>query len=98
DETVFKIERCTGNNCTNFAEIAQVGANVTTFPNGGLAKNTWYRYRVRASNGNGDSAYSNIATEKTPPKYLTGARALSMRRVSRKPAALFLRVGQKSFC
>jgi len=68
DETVFKIERCTGNNCTNFAEIAQVGANVTTFPNGGLAKNTWYRYRVRASNGNGDSAYSNIATDKTPPK------------------------------
>jgi len=67
DETVFKIERCTGNNCTNFAEIAQVGANVTTFPNTGLSRNTWYRYRVRASNGNGDSAYSNVASEKTRP-------------------------------
>ena len=68
DETVFKIERCTGNNCTNFGEIAQVGANVTSYPDTGLAKNTWYRYRVRASNGNGDSAYSNTVTIKTPPK------------------------------
>jgi hypothetical protein len=67
DETVFKIERCTGNNCTNFAEIAQVVANDTTFPNTGLSRNTWYRYRVRASNANGDSAYSNIASEKTRP-------------------------------
>jgi hypothetical protein len=68
NETVFKIERCTGNNCTNFGEIAQVGANVTSYPNSGLTKNTWYRYRVRASNANGDSAYSNTVTEKTPPK------------------------------
>jgi len=67
DETVFKIESCVGNNCTNFGEIAQVGANVTSYTNGGLARNTWYRYRVRASNANGDSAYSNIATVKTPP-------------------------------
>ena len=67
DETLFRIERCTGNNCTNFAEIAQVGANVTTFPNTLLSRNTWYRYRVRASNGNGDSAYSNVASEKTRP-------------------------------
>jgi hypothetical protein len=68
NETVFKIERCTGNGCSNFGEIAQVGANVTSYPNSGLTKNTWYRYRVRASNSNGDSAYSNIVTEKTPPK------------------------------
>ena len=67
DETVFKIERCTGNGCTNFGEIAQVGANVTSFPNTGLARNTWYRYRVRASNTNGDSAYSNIVQVKTSP-------------------------------
>jgi len=67
DETVFKIESCVGNNCTNFGEIAQVGANVTSYPNVGLTRNTWYRYRVRASNANGDSAYSNIATVKTPP-------------------------------
>src|SRR4030095_6960296 len=67
NETVFKIERCQGNNCTNFAEIAQVGANVTSFPNTGLTRNTWYRYRVRAFNGSGDSGYSNIASDKTSP-------------------------------
>jgi len=65
NETGFKIERCQGNNCTNFAEIAQVGANVTSFPNTGLTRNTWYRYRVRAFNGSGDSGYSNIASDKT---------------------------------
>ena len=67
DETVFKIERCTGNGCANFGEIAQVGANVTSFPDTGLTRNTWYRYRVRASNGNGNSAYSNVVTVKTSP-------------------------------
>ena len=65
NETVFKIERCQGNNCTNFAEIAQVGAGNTSYPDGGLASNTFYRYRVRASNAAGDSAYSNIAKGKT---------------------------------
>ena len=65
NETGFSIERCTGNNCTNFAQIATVGANVTSFPDTGLATNTRYRYRVRAFNGSGNSAYSNIITVKT---------------------------------
>jgi fibronectin type III domain protein len=67
NETGFKIERCQGNNCTNFAEIAQVGANVTSYPNTGLTRNTWYRYRVRAFNGSGNSGYSNAASAKTSP-------------------------------
>ena len=67
NETSFKIERCTGNNCTNFAQIDQVGANVTSDSDSGLTRNTWYRYRVRASNANGDSAYSNIVNIKTSP-------------------------------
>ncbi|MFY9620708.1 MAG: fibronectin type III domain-containing protein [Pyrinomonadaceae bacterium] len=66
NELGFRIERCTGNNCTNFLQIAQVGPNVTTFPNTGLSPNTRYRYRVRAFNGGGNSAYSNIAQAKTP--------------------------------
>jgi fibronectin type III domain protein len=66
NEDGFKIERCSGNNCTNFVQIAQVGANVTSFPNTGLSANTRYRYRVRAFNGIGNSAYSNIAQAKTP--------------------------------
>ncbi len=61
DETGFKIERCTGATCTSFAQIATVGANVTTYANTGLAAGTSYRYRVRATKTGADSAYSNIA-------------------------------------
>jgi ABC-type ATPase with predicted acetyltransferase domain len=34
--------------------------------NTGLAGNKTYRYRVRAFNATGNSAYSNIATVRTP--------------------------------
>jgi acid phosphatase type 7 len=66
NESGFKIERCKNVNCTNFAQIAQVGANVTTFADTGVSKNTSYSYRVRAFNGGGNSSYSNTATAKTP--------------------------------
>jgi hypothetical protein len=69
NESGFKIERCNkGKNCTNFVEIAQVPASVATYSNTGLARNTQYRYRVRAFNAIGNSAYSNIATGTTPRK------------------------------
>lgn len=48
DETGFKIERCIGVGCTSFAEIATVGANVTTYQDTGLSNSTTYRYRVKA--------------------------------------------------
>jgi len=67
NEQNFRIERCTGNGCSNFAEIATVGSNVTTYNDSGLTRNTWYRYRVRASNTGGNSGYSNIVTVKTSP-------------------------------
>jgi hypothetical protein len=66
NEQGFRIERCTGQNCTNFAQIAQVGANVTSFANTGLTANTRYRYRVQAFNASGNSAFSNIVQIKTP--------------------------------
>jgi acid phosphatase type 7 len=66
NETGFRIERCKNATCTNFVQVAQVGANITTFANTGLTKNTTYNYRVRAFNGGGNSAYSNTATAKTP--------------------------------
>ena len=66
DETGFSIERCAGNGCTNFAQIATVGANTTSYADSGLTSKTWYRYRVLAFNGNGNSAYSNIAQDRTP--------------------------------
>ena len=60
------IERCKGSTCTNFAQIATVGANVTSYSNTGLSSNTSYRYRVRAYNASGNSGYSNIAKATTP--------------------------------
>jgi len=66
NEDGFKIERCAGATCTNFAQIATVGANVKMFSNTGLKPNTTYRYRVRAYNLSGNSAFSNIASAKTP--------------------------------
>ena len=47
NETGFRIERCKGATCTNFAQIATVGANVTSYSNTKLTANTTYRYRVR---------------------------------------------------
>jgi hypothetical protein len=64
NETGFSIERCTGNGCTNFVQVATAVTN--GFADSGLTKNTWYRYRVRAFNANGNSAYSNIEQVKTP--------------------------------
>jgi hypothetical protein len=66
DESGFRIERCKNPNCTNFAQITQVGAGVTTFADTTVSKNTAYNYRVRAFNAAGNSAYSNTASAKTP--------------------------------
>jgi C1A family cysteine protease/predicted secreted protein len=66
NETGFKIERCKGSTCSNFGQIATVGANVTTYSSTGLSQSSTYRYRVRAYNAAGNSAYSNIAAATTP--------------------------------
>lgn len=65
NETGFKIERCTGTGCSDFAQIATVGANITSFASTGLSASTSYNYRVRAANAAGDSDYSNIASATT---------------------------------
>jgi subtilisin family serine protease len=65
-ENGFHIERCMGANCNNFAEISTTLADVTTYPNSGLLPQTLYRYRVRAFNTVGNSAYSNTAEATTP--------------------------------
>jgi hypothetical protein len=69
NENGFKIDRCQGAGCTNFAHIASVGANSTAYSNTGLSASTTYRYRVRAYNGGGNSQYSNEAEATTlaPP-------------------------------
>ncbi|MFN7946861.1 MAG: S8 family serine peptidase [Blastocatellia bacterium] len=69
NEDGFKIERCQGAGCesnpANFAQIATVGANVTSYQNTGLSASTSYSYRVRANNTAGDSDYSNTASATT---------------------------------
>ncbi len=64
-ETGFAIERCLGAGCTNFAQVASVGRDVTSHLDTGLARNTQYSYRVRATGAGGNSAYSNITSAKT---------------------------------
>jgi photosystem II stability/assembly factor-like uncharacterized protein len=59
NEDGFKIERKISGG--SYSEIATVAANVTTYKDTGLSKNTTYYYRVKAFNGKGDSAYSNEA-------------------------------------
>ena len=72
DETNFRVERATGQGGT-FSEIATTAANVTTYDSRGLAASTEYCYRVRASNANGNSAYTSMscattdASAPTPP-------------------------------
>lgn len=80
NEDGFKIERCAGAGCSDFAQIATVVANVTGFSNTGLAASTSYTYRVRAYNTGGNSAYAEPATASTqasggPPLAPTSLRA-----------------------
>lgn len=65
NESGFRIERAPGTT-TTYAEIATVGAGVTTYSNTGLSASTQYSYRVRAYNTGGNSAYSGVASATTP--------------------------------
>ena len=57
DETGFKVQRKTGTTGT-YADIASVGANVTSYTDASLMNATTYCFRVNAFNTNGNSAYS----------------------------------------
>ena len=71
NETGFRVERCSGAACTNFAQIgANTAANITAFADEfGVAAGTSYSYRVRAFNATDSSAFSTTATVVTgsPP-------------------------------
>ncbi|MCJ7750413.1 MAG: fibronectin type III domain-containing protein, partial [Armatimonadetes bacterium] len=64
NEDGFDIERSLSAS-SGFAQIATVGANVTSYASTGLSAGTTYYHRVRAYNSAGDSAYSNTASATT---------------------------------
>lgn len=69
NETGFAIERCSGKrSCTNFVEIAQVGANATSYVDTSVVGATQYFYRMRAFNSGGSSSYTSTVSAKTPRK------------------------------
>ena len=65
DEDGFKIERCTGSNCTDFQLLATMPTNVASITDWGLSKNRTYKYRMCAYNSAGDSCYTNTTTATT---------------------------------
>ncbi|MBI4837631.1 MAG: fibronectin type III domain-containing protein [Nitrospirae bacterium] len=64
NETGFKIERKLGVDGT-YSQIADVGANATTYADAVLLIGTVYYYRIKAYSSVGDSDYSNEASAAT---------------------------------
>ncbi len=63
--TSYLLERCQGNSCTSFAQIASVGN--LTYSDSGLSAGVSYTYRVRATDAAGNlSAYSPEVSATTP--------------------------------
>jgi len=63
--TGYLVERCIGNGCTAFIQIATI--TVTSYADSGILNNTSYGYRVRATDAKGNlSSYSNVTTVNTP--------------------------------
>ena len=65
NELRFRIERCLGENCTTFDSLATVGANIATYSDTTATINNTYRYRVRADNNVGVSAFASVAQANT---------------------------------
>ncbi len=88
NEDGFKIERCTGTGCTDFAQITTVLSNITSHSDTGLTTGTTYCYRVRAFNSGGDSDYSNVACATTMGK--DGGVVLLQGRTDHSGTAVYL--------
>jgi hypothetical protein len=81
NETGLKIERKTDLAGT-YTQIANIGANKTSFVDSSLSAETKYFYRVRAYNTGGHSGYSNEANATTLPKPPTVPQSLVANAVS----------------
>ncbi len=67
NETGFSIERNDGPTFSGFVEIDTTGINVTAFTDTSLTQGVTYRYRVRAFNASGNSAYTSTVEISTTP-------------------------------
>jgi titin len=65
DETDFQIQRSTDG--INFTNLGNSPANATGGTDSALTPNTNYWYRVRARNAAGNSAWSNVVSQRTNP-------------------------------
>ncbi len=63
--TQLRVERCRGSRCTDFAAVAVLNGEATTWLDTTVASRTTYRWRLRAGNAAGWSAPGNIATATT---------------------------------
>ena len=70
NEDGVKIERSSDGGKT-WSQLAQVGANITTYSDLSVSARKTYQYRVRAYNTAGNSAYSNVAQVTVPQAALT---------------------------
>lgn len=72
-EDSFRIQRRTGEG--DFALLASVGADATTYEDTAVAEDTQYTYRVAACNADGCSGFSNEARAATTPRPPSGLEA-----------------------
>lgn len=80
NETRFVVGRCNGSSCNNFAELATVNANVTTYTDSSVQPSTSYRYRVLAYSGTTVATsypVASVTTPAAPPTTLTAPSNLT---------------------
>lgn len=66
NEDLFLVQRCSGKNCSDFADLPPRAANSTSFVDGTVSAGTYYSYRVQAAkNGVTPSPFSNVASTGT---------------------------------
>ncbi|HEV8510121.1 MAG TPA: hypothetical protein VGQ48_06665 [Gemmatimonadales bacterium] len=99
NETGFRLERCSGAGCTNFAQVGtNLAANAVTFTDEGLTASTAYSYRIRAFNATDTSAFSNTlnvtttAVTASPSFTMAGAGEISTCNSNAGPVATSLLV------
>ncbi len=63
------LQRCTGANCAGFVTLANLARNTISYTDSTVTAGQTVRYRIRAQNGGGVSAWSNVI-EVSVPNYI----------------------------